>query len=61
MTGDLDCLGAYGKKKKDYRNIFRAWKDDTRKAKAHLQLNLLREVKGNKKGFFKNVRHKKED
>lgn len=47
--------------KKEYRNIFRACKDDlTRKAKSYLELNLMREIKGNKKDLFKNDRCKKE-
>jgi len=38
---------------KEYRNVVRACRDVTRKAKAHLELNLARDVKDNKKGFFK--------
>jgi len=33
----------------EYRNVVRACKDATRKAKAHLELNLARDVKNNKK------------
>jgi len=37
---------------KDYRNVVTACRDAMRKAKAHLELNLARDVKNNKKGFF---------
>ncbi|PKU35582.1 glycerol kinase [Limosa lapponica baueri] len=37
----------------EYRNIVRVCRDATRKAKAHLELNLQRDVKDNEKGFFK--------
>jgi len=37
----------------EYRNIVRACREATRKAKAHLELNLAMDVKDNKKGFFK--------
>jgi len=36
----------------EYRNIVRVCKDATRKAKVHLELNLARDIKDNKKGFF---------
>ena len=36
-----------------YRNVVRACRDATRKAKVHLELNLARDVEDNKKGFFK--------
>jgi len=36
----------------EYRNVVRACRDATRKAKVHLELNLARDVKNNKKGFF---------
>ena len=35
----------------EYRNVVRACRDATRKAKAHLELKLARDVK-KKKGFF---------
>ena len=35
----------------EYRKVVRACSEATRKAKAHLQLNLLRNVRDNKKGF----------
>jgi len=34
-----------------YRNVVRVCRDVMRKAKAHLELNLARDVKDNKKGF----------
>lgn len=34
-------------------------RDTTRKAKAHLNLNLVKEVKDNKKGFFNYVKSKR--
>jgi len=34
----------------EYRNFVRACKDEIRKNKAHLELNLTREDKDNKKG-----------
>ncbi|GAB0185471.1 mitochondrial enolase superfamily member 1 [Grus japonensis] len=37
----------------EYRNVVRVCRDATRKAKAHLELNLARDVKDNNKGFFK--------
>ena len=40
--------------RKQYRNVVRA----TRKAKAHLELNLARAVKDNKKSFFKYISSK---
>lgn len=39
----------------EYGNAIRACRDAARKAGAHLELNLLREVKDNKKGFFRCV------
>ena len=36
----------------EYRNVVRACRDATRKAKAHLELKLATDVKNNKKGFF---------
>lgn len=44
---------------KKYRNIARSRRDTTKKAKAHLELNLVREVKDNKKDFFKHVNSKR--
>ncbi|PKU32349.1 glycerol kinase [Limosa lapponica baueri] len=42
-----------------YRNIVRVCRDATRKAKAYLELNLGRDVKDNKKGFFKYISRKR--
>jgi len=39
----------------EYSNIVRVCRDATRKAKVHLELNLARDVKDNKKGFFKYI------
>jgi len=36
----------------EYRNVVRACRDAVRKAKVHLELNLARDVKNIKKGFF---------
>ena len=43
----------------EYRNVVRVCRDATRKAKAHLELNLARDVKDNKKGFFKYISSKR--
>jgi len=37
--------------RKKYRDIFQACRDAVRKARVQLELNLLRDVKGNKKSF----------
>jgi len=39
----------------EYRNVVRAYREATRRAKAHMDLNLARDVKDNKKGFFKYI------
>jgi len=39
-------------------NVIRAQRDTLRKAKAHFEFNLVREVKDNKKGFFKYISSK---
>ena len=44
----------------EYKNVFRACRASTRKAKVHLQLNPARNVKDNKKGFFKYISSKRE-
>jgi len=41
-----------------YRNVIRACRETTRKAKAHLELKVAKHVKDNKKGFFKYISHK---
>ncbi|GAB0210235.1 mitochondrial enolase superfamily member 1 [Grus japonensis] len=43
----------------EYRDVVTVRRDATRKAKAHLELNLAREVKDNKKGFFKYISSKR--
>jgi len=42
-----------------YRNVVRACRDVTRKAKAHLEFKLARNVKNNKKGFFNYISSKR--
>jgi len=42
----------------EYRNVVKACRDATRKAKVHLELNLARNVKENKKSFFKCISSK---
>jgi len=43
----------------EYRNVARTCRDATRKAKAHLELNLAGDVKNNKKGFFNYISSKR--
>jgi len=43
----------------EYKNVVRACRDVTRKAKTHLELELARDVKNNKKGFFKYISSKR--
>jgi len=43
----------------EYRNVVKACRDATRKAKAHLELKLAKDVKNNKKGFFKYISSKR--
>lgn len=42
----------------DYRNITRICINETRKAKAQLELNLARDIKDNKKFFYKHISRK---
>jgi len=42
----------------EYRNVSRACRDATRKAKVHLELNLAKDVKDNKRGFFNYISSK---
>ena len=42
----------------EYRNVVRACRDATRKAKAHLELKLARDIKDNKKAFFNYISNK---
>ena len=43
----------------EYREIVRAARDQVRKAKALIELNLARDVKGNKKSFYRYVGDKR--
>jgi len=42
----------------EYRDVVKACRDATMKAKVHLELNLARDVKDNKKNFFKYISSK---
>ncbi|KGL78095.1 hypothetical protein N309_02912, partial [Tinamus guttatus] len=43
----------------EYRNIVRECRDAMRKAKARLELELVRDVRGNRKGFYKYISSKR--
>ncbi|GAB0182057.1 mitochondrial enolase superfamily member 1 [Grus japonensis] len=43
----------------EYRNVVRVRRDEMRKAKAQLELKLSRNIKDNKKGFFKYISSKR--
>ncbi|KFR00189.1 hypothetical protein Y956_08025, partial [Nipponia nippon] len=43
----------------EYRDIARLCKDGIRKAKARLELNLVRDAKNNKKGFYRYINQKR--
>ncbi|GAB0207970.1 mitochondrial enolase superfamily member 1 [Grus japonensis] len=43
----------------EFKNVVRECRDATRKAKASLELNLAKDVKDNKKGFFKYISSKR--
>ncbi|CAM5153463.1 unnamed protein product [Eretmochelys imbricata] len=45
--------------REQYKNIARACRNEIRRAKSHLELQLARDVKSNKKGFFRYVGNKK--
>ncbi|CAM5150489.1 unnamed protein product [Natator depressus] len=45
--------------REEYKNIARACRSEIRKAKSHLELQLARDVKNNKKDFFRYVSNKK--
>ncbi|XP_074790632.1 lysine-specific histone demethylase 1A isoform X3 [Natator depressus] len=45
--------------REEYKNIARGCRSEIRKAKSHLELQLARDVKSNKKGFFRYVNNKK--
>ncbi|KGL86842.1 hypothetical protein N301_02901, partial [Charadrius vociferus] len=57
--------GVYNRWKKgltaweEYKNAVRVCREETRKAKAALELNLARDVKANRKGFFKYIGDKR--
>jgi len=40
----------------EYRAVICACRNKVRKAKAHIELNLVRDVKNNKKGFFRYIK-----
>jgi len=42
----------------EYRNVARACRDATSKTKAHTEMNLARDVRNNKKGFFNYISNK---
>jgi len=42
----------------EYKNVVRACREATRKAKVHVELNLASDVKNNKKGFFNYISSK---
>ncbi|CAM4664489.1 unnamed protein product [Lepidochelys kempii] len=45
--------------REEYKNIARACRNEIRRVKSHLELQLARDVKSNKKGFFRYVGNKK--
>ncbi|CAM5154475.1 unnamed protein product, partial [Eretmochelys imbricata] len=45
--------------REEYENIAQACRNEIRRAKSHLELQLARDVKSNKKGFFRYVGNKK--
>ncbi|CAM4644907.1 unnamed protein product [Lepidochelys kempii] len=45
--------------REEYKNMARGCRSEIRKAKSHLELQLARDVKSNKKGFFRYVSNKK--
>ncbi|CAM4530468.1 unnamed protein product [Lepidochelys kempii] len=45
--------------REEYKNIAQACRNEIRRAKSHLELQLARDVKSNKKGFFRYVGNKK--
>ncbi|CAM4551684.1 unnamed protein product [Caretta caretta] len=66
ILADLKHKKAAYKKRKvghmtreEYKNIARACRNEIRRAKSHLELQLVRDVKSNKKGFFRYVGNKK--
>lgn len=56
------CIGSGSRDRPlriEYRDAVRVDRNLIRKARAHLQLNLVRDVKDNKKGFFKWISNKR--
>ena len=45
---------------KEYRAVVRVCRDGIRKAKAQMELNLARDVKDNKKGFYRYIGRKRQ-
>ncbi|CAM4553989.1 unnamed protein product [Caretta caretta] len=45
--------------RKEYKHVARACRNEIRRAKSHLELQLARDVRSNKKGFFRYVGNKK--
>jgi len=43
----------------EYRNAARLCRDEVRRAKVQLELNLARDAKNNKKGFYRYVNQKR--
>lgn len=43
----------------EYKDTVRVCRNEKRKAKAHLELDMARKVKNNKKGFFKYITRKR--
>ena len=59
-NADVNCRDVIGQATwEEYKDVVRACRDATRKAKVHLELNLARDVKDNKKGFFKHISSKR--
>ncbi|CAM4590154.1 unnamed protein product [Lepidochelys kempii] len=57
QNGGRMCLWTF--RSSQYKNIARACRNEIRRAKSHLELQLPRDVKNNKKGFFRYVGNKK--
>lgn len=43
----------------EYKNVVRAFRVSVKKAKAHVKLNLAKDIKDNKNGFFKYMNSKR--
>ena len=55
----MEC-GKRGRPLGKSTSVVRACRDVTRKAKTHLELELARDVKNNKKGFFKYIKKREQ-